>query len=104
MAARKEIVGNEPIQDVQNQWGSLIARVQEAMDRGAATGDVDVLELAKEWRSLTQETVDSFTGGDPALRSSLHTMWKEEPGAWDRFGMSPRLVEFIGKAVAGLED
>jgi DNA-binding transcriptional MerR regulator len=104
LADRRKEVGEEKIREVQTCWGDLIPRVQEALDRGATSDDPDVAQLAREWRDLTRETVAGFTGGDAGIGASLGRMWKEEPGAWTRFGMSPEVVGFIVDAVRRLDD
>lgn len=104
LADRRREVGEEKIQEVQARWGDLIPRVQQALDRRADTDDPAVAQLAREWQDLTRETVAGFTGGDTGIEASLGRMWKEEPGAWSRFGMSPEVVEFITNAVRRLDD
>ncbi len=104
LARRRELVGEEAIQDVQSRWAELTARVNEAMEQGLEPTSEAVAVLAREWRELTRETIEGFTGGDEALRSSLGRMWSERPDMGTQWGMGPDVQAYIGRAMAALGD
>jgi DNA-binding transcriptional MerR regulator len=96
---RREQVGEEAIRAVEKEWPELIARMKAEMEVGTDPAAPKVQALAKRWREL----VDSFTGGDPGIRESLHRLWKEQgPNLAAQHGMEydPRLFEYVGRANA----
>ena len=104
LAARREVVGDEKIESVQNHWADLAARVNEAMAGGLDPASEGVETLAREWRDLTRETVAGFTGGDEGLARSVGRMWTEEPDMGSDWGMGPGVRAFIKQAIAALDD
>lgn len=102
IAARKEQVGQERIEEVQNEWPRLFAAVQAEMDAGTPPADPKVQELARRWFALVSE----FTGGDPGLFKSLRTMYQTEDtvAGMDVKGMRP-MFEYVEQArvEAGIE-
>jgi MerR family transcriptional regulator, thiopeptide resistance regulator len=71
---RKEQVGEERIQQVQQEWPELIAQVRAAMEKGTDPTAPEVLALAKRWMGLVNE----FTGGDPGIERSAKRLWTEK--------------------------
>ena len=71
---RKEEVGDERIQQVQEEWPRLIAEVRAEMQKGTSPQAPEVLALARRWQGLINE----FTGGDPGIERSLGQLWKEQ--------------------------
>jgi MerR family transcriptional regulator, thiopeptide resistance regulator len=67
-------VGQQRIEQSQQDWQTLMAKVQAEMDKGTAPTDPRVVEFARQWNSLVEE----FTGGDPGIRNSLNNMYKNE--------------------------
>jgi len=57
-------------------------------------------ELARRW----QELIDQFTGGDPAIGSSLQRMYREEGAVAASRGAVPdeELMSYVGAAMAAL--
>ncbi len=96
---RRQTVGDDRIHDVEAEWPTLIAQVRDAMDAGADPSDPKVQSLAKRWIGLVQE----FTGGNPGIEKSLHTMYENESPQDIHPSLDPRMAEYvayIGKAIA----
>lgn len=104
LAERREAVGEEAIRSIETRWSELTERVRQAMDRGVEPASDEAAGLAREWNALTDETVQGFTGGDAGLTESLGQVWKKEPAAKERWGMSPELLAWIGSAGSGRTD
>ena len=104
LEARRKAVGDEKIEPVQNHWADLARRVNEAMAGGLEPASEEAKALAREWRDLTRETVAGFTGGDEGLTQSVGRMWSQEPGMGSEWGMGPDVRDFIGRAMAALDD
>lgn len=99
---RAEEVGQERIQEVQREWTELFAAYTRAMEAGTDPESEQVKALARKSRALVAE----FTGGDPGIRRSLETMYREEgPAPLEGHGMqmAPGLWEYMGRARAALE-
>lgn len=71
---RKEQVGDERIQQVQQEWPELIAEVRAEMQKGTAPTAPEVLGLARRWQGL----IDEFTGGDAGIERSVGRLWKDQ--------------------------
>ncbi len=101
---RREALGEEAIQQVQQQWPVLMAAVRREMEAGTPPTDPRVLALARQWRSL----VEAFTGGDPGIAASLNRMYQDtldDPaGPAQRVGGDRAMFEYIGQAQAALPD
>ena len=93
---RRQVVGEERIQQVQEEWPRLIAEVRAEMEKGTDPASEPVQRLAQRWMGLIRE----FTGGNPGIQQSLNRMYKEEPAMQTRTGIDPALSEYIGKAMA----
>ena len=76
LKARRELVGEERIKQVQQEWNELFARYREGMEKGADPSSESVQALARKSRSLILE----FTGGDPGIEQSLRNMYRQEGG------------------------
>jgi DNA-binding transcriptional MerR regulator len=97
---RREMLGNEVIEQAQKDWQDLFAAVQAEMNKGTDPTDEKVLALAKRWSEL----IEGFTGGNPGIMHSLNNMVQTEyPTMEQQFGFPDRsLFEYIGKAQAAL--
>ncbi|WP_160174398.1 hypothetical protein [Archangium violaceum] len=42
-------------------------------------------------------------GGNPGIEKSLNTLYQQEPGMSAKAGMDPRLMEYVGRAMAALK-
>ena len=97
---RKEHVGDDRIQQVQQEWPELIAEVRAEMQKGTAPTAPNVLALAKRWQGL----IDEFTGGDAGIELSVGRLWKEQgDNLVAKHGTqydSRDVFEYIGHALA----
>lgn len=94
LEARRQQVGEERIQQVQQEWAVLMAEVREEVAKGTDPRGERGRELAARWQSL----IDEFTGGNPGIEGSLRRMYEAEPGMRERAGGDPAMYEFISKA------
>lgn len=67
-------LGENGMQNAENEWSTLIAAVQAEMDKGTPPTDPKVRELAKKWQSL----IDAFTGGNPAIAANMKKMYESQ--------------------------
>lgn len=97
---RREMLGDDAIAQVQQDWQDLFAEVREAMNDGIEPTDERVLTLAKRWCEL----IEGFTGGDSGIGQSLNNLVRSEyPTMQQQLGFpEPELFEYIGKAQAAL--
>src|SRR2546428_97814 len=70
-------LGEQRIQDAQNEWAELVDDVRTAMARGTDPRSVAGQQLAERWNGLVGE----FTGGDPGIERSLRSIYQAEPQA-----------------------
>ena len=103
LAERREAVGEDRIQEVQEEWQKLFAAFRRAMDDGVEPDSPEVKMLARRSAALVEE----FTGGDPGIMKSLSSMYRAE-GAEEVLGrhqlsMKPDLWAYMGEARAALE-
>lgn len=100
---RRESIGDDRIQQVQDEWAYLIPAVREKMAAGVAPESPEVLALARRWMALVQE----FTGGDPAIGKSVMTMYQQEGDTLQQQMGGDRIpttemFAYIGKANAAI--
>lgn len=104
LARRREVVGDERIREVEDEWRKLYAAFGKAMDDGIEPTSPEVKILARRAAALVEE----FTGGDPGIMESLKDMYDaegENVPARHGMPMRPGLWEYMGAArVALLED
>jgi DNA-binding transcriptional MerR regulator len=100
---RKEQVGDDRIQQVQQEWPELIAAVRAEMQKGTAPTAPEVLALAKRWQGLIAE----FTGGDAGIERSVGRLWKDQgDNLVANYGTqydSRDVFEYIGQALAAVQ-
>jgi DNA-binding transcriptional MerR regulator len=72
--ARKTVLGEERIKELNAEWPGLFAAVRAEMEAGTDATDPKVQALARKWYGL----LDQFTGGDPALFNSTRNMYANE--------------------------
>ena len=90
-------LGAERIQAVEQEWPTVIAGMQAAMQLRKDPASEEVQALARRWRALVRE----FTGGDAGIQRSVNTMYRENPDAMRaRTGIDPALMTYAGKAIA----
>lgn len=91
---RGEQLGEETIQNVQQEWPMLIEKVRAEMEKGTSPAEPEVQQLAKRWKEL----IDMYTGGDPGIVQSLQQRYNE-PSYAAQFGLDQAIFEYIGKAM-----
>jgi DNA-binding transcriptional MerR regulator len=101
LAARRERLGEDTIERVQDEWPELIAKVRAELDAGTDPAHPRVRALARRWMEL----LEAFHGGDPGLRDSLYRMQAEnsEQIRQQYGGPTPELMEYIKRANAAAE-
>jgi DNA-binding transcriptional MerR regulator len=98
LARRKEELGADAIDEVQNDWAALFAEVKDAIGRGALPGDAEAQALARRWSALQQATVAGFTGGDPGIKASLDKLYAEQPVEKIHPSFDPAIFGFMKQA------
>ena len=97
---RGEQLGEERIQQSQEEWAELIAQVRAEMDKGTDPSAPEVQAMARRWMALVNE----FTGGDPGIERSLGRLWKEQgdtiAAQHDSRTTPGASTEYIGRAMA----
>ncbi len=96
LAERGRAVGQERIQQVQQEWPALIARLREEMAKGTDPADPVVAQLATRWLALVEE----FTGGDAGLARSVGRLYQEEPAMRQSTGIDAEIMDYIARARA----
>ena len=101
---RRDDVGEERIQQVQQEWTDLFAAYGKSMADGLDPASAEVKALARKSASLIEE----FTGGDPGIAASLGNMYRSEGGenvvASHGMQTPPGLWEYMSKASAALNE
>lgn len=93
---RGEMLGEETIRSVEEEWPQLIAKVKSAMDRGEDPESEEVRALAKRWKEL----VEMFTGGDPGITKSLSSFYQDRQKEQGGFmGIDGSMMEYVGRAM-----
>jgi hypothetical protein len=97
---RGEQIGQERIQQSQQEWAELIAQVHAEMEKGTDPTSPEVQAMARRWMALIEE----FTGGDPGIARSMGRLWQDQGDALvaqHNMPHDPRDVqEYIGRAMA----
>jgi MerR family transcriptional regulator, thiopeptide resistance regulator len=93
---RRALLGEDALRQAEAEWPELIAKVRAALEGGKDPASPEVQALARRWMELVQQ----FSGGDAGIERSAANLLREEPEARDRFGLDPRLFEYVGKAMA----
>jgi len=93
---RREELGEDVIRSAEAEWPQLIAKMKEAMERGADPSSPEVQALAQRWGEL----VNAFTGGHAGVTESLRRMYAEKMEASGGFmGIDASLMEYVGRAM-----
>ncbi|HYE96270.1 MAG TPA: MerR family transcriptional regulator [Rubricoccaceae bacterium] len=94
---RRKTVGEDRIQQVQQEWQALFAEAQRHMETGTDPAAPEPQALAAKAEALIGE----FTGGDTSIRQSLNDAYAENPGGMHRlWGVSPELADYYGRIMA----
>ncbi len=89
---RRQSLGDEQIQQVQQEWADLYARLRELRGAGVDPSEPEPQALGKR----AGELVEMFTGGDPEIRASLQRMYEQEGPEKASHGMgSPEDFEYM---------
>ncbi|NJO78934.1 MAG: MerR family transcriptional regulator [Cyanobacteria bacterium RM1_2_2] len=101
LKARGELLGEERIRQVEQEWQELIEQVRTEMEHGTAPTSESVQILAKRWRSLIAE----FTGSDSGIEQSLNQMYQQEGVEVASQGsVDSALMQYMNRASAALKD
>jgi len=103
LARRKDEVGEDRIQQAQDEWQELYRDLAELMEAGATPEDPCVRALVEKAESLIQE----FTSGDPAIRASLEKMYSQEgtkPMTDHGFDVDPGVHGFLNRAIQAVAE
>lgn len=96
LAKRREMLGEDKMREVQEEWPRLIASVRAEMEKGTDPKDPKMQQLAKRWREL----IEMFTGGDPGVEQSLRNFYRGEPQFAAQQGLDGGISEYVQKALA----
>jgi MerR family transcriptional regulator, thiopeptide resistance regulator len=96
LARRRDMLGEETMREVQEEWPRLIASVRAEMEKGTDPKDPKMQALAKRWMEL----VEMFTGGDPGIAQSLRNVYRGEPQFAAQQGLDGGISEYVQKALA----
>ena len=94
LAKRREELGDDAIQKVQDEWQQLFGKSRELIDRGVPPESPEAQAIAKR----ASELVAMFTGGDPGIAQSLNKMYAEQPVQQIHPGFDPAIFAYLGKA------
>lgn len=104
LRARHEVVGEERIQEVQQEWAQLFKEFEVARDGGADPASEPVLALARRAQALIEE----FVSGDAGIRDSLSELYRKEggPKVMSQHGMNiaPGVWEYMNEAMQKLKN
>jgi len=75
--ACRETAGMEYLEQKQEEWADLIAKVRAEMEKGTPPAAAKVQALAKRWRRLVDETM----GGDKHIEQAVERLWREQGDA-----------------------
>lgn len=94
---RQDSLGEERIQQVENEWERLIAQARLEMEKGTDPASETVQNIAKRW----QELIAEFTGGNLGIEQSSNNMYQQEGVETASRGMGDTaLWEYMGRAIA----
>jgi DNA-binding transcriptional MerR regulator len=92
---RKGALGADAIKAVEQEWPQLLAQVRTEMENNTDPADPRVQALAKRWMELLQ----AFSGGNREIEKSAATMYRNEPGVSQQYGVDPKMFPYIQKAI-----
>ena len=89
---RRQQLGDDRIQQVQQEWADLYARLRELREAGVDPAAEEPQALGRR----AGELIEMFTGGDPGIRASLQRMYEQEGPEKASRGMgSPEDFEYM---------
>ena len=95
---RRTGISEQRAKEVQDAWAEIIPAIQKAMDDNLDPTSPEILAIARRWRDLVNE----FTGGDPAIKQAVMSMYEHEAEALKKqnFPMpTPAMFGYIGRAL-----
>jgi len=93
---RAQAIGEERLRRYEAEWQELIDAVRAEMNKGTDPASEAVQQLARRWNDL----IEAFTGGDPGIRQSLNTMYKQEgPAKASRGMVDEAVMAYIGQTM-----
>lgn len=94
---RRQMLGDEEIKRVEDEWKDLYAQVREHREKGTDPADPAVQALVRR----SGELIQLFTGGDPGIAASLKRMYEQEgPARASRGVADPEDLEYLERARA----
>jgi DNA-binding transcriptional MerR regulator len=91
---RRQSLGEEKIQQVEQEWADLYARLRELREAGVDPGEPEPQALGKR----AGELIEMFTGGDAGIRASLQRMYEQEGPEKASRGMgSPEDFDYMNR-------
>jgi len=104
LAERRKVVGEERIEEAQQEWRKLLQAFDAAREQGLEPSSPRVKALARTSAALIRE----FTGGDPEIHASLTRLYRDEGAekvmADHDMPMSAGLWDYMGRARKALEE
>lgn len=101
---RGEAIGEEKIREAEAEWLRIFEACARAHEAGEDPASPEMLAVGRKALGL----IEAFTGGDPGIRSSLETMYREEgtapatqhgfPGDPEVWSYLSRVMDAAGKA------
>lgn len=96
---RADQMGPAGMRQAESDWQTLIDEVKAEMQKGTDPTSEPVLALARRYQALIQ----AFTGGDPAIQTSLKKMYTEQgPEKASRGMVDMDVMNYIGQAMEAL--
>ena len=90
---RRNELGEDAIEAVEQEWTGLYARVRELREAGVGPADPEAQAVGDR----AFELIEMFTGGDPGITASLRRMYEQEsPEKLTRGMGSPEDVAYMG--------
>jgi MerR family transcriptional regulator, thiopeptide resistance regulator len=71
---RREQVGQEHLERMQETWAELIALIRTEMEKGTDPADAKVQALGRRWQDLLHQS----TAGDPEIQEAMKRLWEEQ--------------------------
>tara|TARA_B100000609_G_scaffold198408_1_gene197962 strand:+ start:19236 stop:19853 length:618 start_codon:yes stop_codon:yes gene_type:complete len=95
---RYEDIGEEKIQQVQEEWKQVFQGFQQALEQKRPVESTETQTLVQQYNAL----IAAFTGGDQCIHQSLQNMYQQGDGAQmleqHGYGTSPALFAYIQQA------
>lgn len=87
----KELPLANPTPEMNEEWKTLVAKVQQQMDVGSKPTHAEPQALARQWMQM----INRDTGNNPVLFAKLNAMHEQEPALAAATGITPALMQFV---------